>query len=312
MKKSFSSVPAAIVGAFLLTLTGLLPACDVVDAPVPPTQVLKVEPEEALALDSTEELTPLETPVQRVLLEDYTGHQCGNCPRAALKAAELSQQHGDRLVVVATHVGYYARLTPPHYTYDFRTTAGNELNTVFGVDVLGLPQGMINRTPPPNGTSPAVSDGVWSSRVADAVTNPVEQQLALTPVYSPATRTLLLKMRAKYLVAKPGRTYRLVLNVLEDSIQRWQVDYSITDPANPHKDDSTYYHRHVLRASPLGTFGVVDVKSPQAGQLVDAYVRYELPADWNDHHCALVAYLLDATDPESKNWRVVQVTETEL
>ncbi len=296
-------------GALLLTGPALLSACDVVDSPVPPTLVLTVSPADTRALDSVEVLQPVEAPEQHVLLEDYTGHQCGNCPRAARKAVELSQQYGKRLVVVATHVGYYARLTPPLYTYDFRTDAGNELNTKFGVDVLGLPQGMIDRTPPANGTSPAISDGGWAGRVADEMARPVEQQLLLTPIYNPANRTLLLKMRAKYLVAKPGKTYRIVLNILEDSLHLWQKDYSITDPNNPSQDDSTYYHRHVLRAAPLGTFGIEDVKNPQAGQIVDASVRYELDPKWNDRHCAAVVYLLDATAAESKDWRVVQAAE---
>ena len=291
---------------------GLLPACDVVDAPVPPAKVLTVSAPETRTLDSTEALTTPEAPVQRVLLEDYTGHQCGNCPRAARKATELGSQHGDRLVLVATHAGYYAELQPPLYTYDFRTPAGDQLNTDFGVDLLGLPQGMINRTPPANGTSPAVSDGAWAGRVAEALTQPVEQQLLLTSVYETSTRTLLLKVRAKYLIAKPGQTYRLVVNVLEDSIRRIQKDYSITDPANPSKDDTTYFHRHALRDSPLGTFGVLDAKNPQAGQIFDAYLRYELPAEWNDHHCAIVAYLLDATPASSKDWRVVQTVEAKI
>ena len=29
-------------------------------------------------------LEPLDTDVQRVLIEDFTGHQCGNCPNACL------------------------------------------------------------------------------------------------------------------------------------------------------------------------------------------------------------------------------------
>ena len=298
-----------------LLLFGLLAAlagCDVIDAPVPPTQVLTVSAADTRALDSAATLTALPEPVQRVLLEDYTGHQCGNCPRAARKATELIGQYGDRLVVVGTHVGYYARLTPPHYTYDFRTDAGDKLNEDFGVDVLGLPQGMINRTPPANGTSPAVSDGAWAGRVADALKAPVEQQLTLTPLYDPATRTLRLKMRTKYLVSKPGHTYRLVLDVIEDSVHHWQKDYAITDPTNPQKDDSTYFHRHVLRAAPLSPYGVLDAKNPQTGLLVDAYARYELPAAWDARHCAVVVYLLDATAASSKDWRVTQVAEAEV
>ena len=55
-----------------------------------------------------------------------------------------------------------------------------------------------------------------------------------------------------------------------------------------------------------------DVKNPQAGQLVDAYLRCILPADWPARRVSLVAYLLDATAPSSKEWRVTRVAEAEI
>src|SRR6185503_2892836 len=67
------------------------------------------------------------TPQPRiVLLEDYTGHKCGNCPSAATKAAELKTLYGDKVVVMALHVGDFAKTSGTIFSYDFRTVPGTE------------------------------------------------------------------------------------------------------------------------------------------------------------------------------------------
>ena len=45
---------------------------------------------------------------KKILLEDYTGHKCGNCPRAAEKAEELKAIYDDQLVSIAVHAGFFA------------------------------------------------------------------------------------------------------------------------------------------------------------------------------------------------------------
>jgi hypothetical protein len=286
---------------------GLLTACDEIDQPIPPKTVESAGRRDTVALDSAEaaylELPGHSTPVQRVLLEDYTGHTCGNCPRAAEKAMELQQQYGERVVVVATHVGYFADTTKPGYHYDFRTAAGNELNQVFNVDNFGLPQGMVNRTPAAGAGQPVTTLGSWATIVANELARAPEQQLTVTGLREESNRTLRVKVTSKYLTAKPG-TYRLVLNYIEDTLTRNQKDYSLPAPS----DIPRYVHRHILRDSPLTTFGTIDAIAPTQGQVHATYLRYPLPdKPWATRPAHLVAYLIDDATK-----RIVQVAETEL
>ena len=48
------------------------------------------------------------TQVKRVLLEDYTGHTCQNCPAAAAIAHNQEAVYNGKLIVLAVHAGYYA------------------------------------------------------------------------------------------------------------------------------------------------------------------------------------------------------------
>ena len=299
-------------GSLALTaVLGLLPACDVIDNPVPPQTVSNAARSDTARLDSAEAqwlaLPGHNVARQRVLLEDYTGHTCGNCPRAAEKAHELQRQFGDTLVVVATHVGYFADTTKPGYRYDFRTAAGNELNTVFSVDNFGLPQGMVNRAPVPGAAQPVVPIASWLPQVIAQASRPPQQQLVVTALRSGADG-VIVKVSAKYLAASTG-TYRLVLNYVEDSLTSQQKDYSLPAPS----DIPKYLHQHILRYAPLGTFGEVNATAPAEGYTVNRYVRYPLPAQpWARRPAHLVAYLLDAYGPSAKDWRVVQVAQTKL
>ena len=82
---------------------------------------------------------------QNVLIEDYTGHDCVNCPGAAVTAHDIKSNCEDRVIVIAVHAGYFAKpkAAPSEYTYDFRTQAGNEWNDYFAI--IGNPNGMVNR-----------------------------------------------------------------------------------------------------------------------------------------------------------------------
>jgi hypothetical protein len=83
--------------------------------------------------------------LKNVLLEDYTGHTCVNCPTAAVIAHDLKNLYGDRLIVMAVHAGYFADPHPGIFENDYRTQAGNEWNTFFGFQ--NYPSGLIDRVP---------------------------------------------------------------------------------------------------------------------------------------------------------------------
>ena len=304
MKHSFTV--ALLLGVAASAGLSLLPGCDVIDQPVPPQATLSAGQRDTLALDSAEAAQPAPLLVQRAMLEDFTGQYCGNCPRAGVVVAALKQQHGERLVVLEDHVtDYFAgpKATEPKYQTDFRVpVVSQELDDAFGLSQLGLPKGAVSRTPRA-GTSSAVLDYAdWGNAVATQLAQTPQQELRLTKLYNPASRRLRLKVNARYLTPQPGRTFRLGIYVSEDSLLGWQKDYS-RNPA----DVPNYAHRHVLRSALRGTFGQVLTASPVAGQSTATYLTYELPTQWQDKHCAIVAFLSDNATKQ-----VVQVTEVKI
>ena len=79
--------------------------------------------------------------VKNVLLEDYTGVKCVNCPNAAVIANQLQEQYGHRLVVLAVHAGEYSN---PFGGYpNFTTEEGSEWLSTFGIS--SYPKGTVNR-----------------------------------------------------------------------------------------------------------------------------------------------------------------------
>jgi hypothetical protein len=90
-----------------------------------------------------------------VLIEDFTGVKCPNCPRAQGVAKKLMSDYPGRVFVMAMHPGkgLLATLTSPFKTpgddhdskYDFRTEEAADLLTMLG-GTSQLPIGSINRT----------------------------------------------------------------------------------------------------------------------------------------------------------------------
>ena len=88
--------------------------------------------------------------VQNVLIEDYTGHTCPNCPEAARELQAIHDIYGDQIIGMAIHVSKsfarpYHISQAPQFQYDFRTQWGDAWDDFFGISLAGLPRGMINR-----------------------------------------------------------------------------------------------------------------------------------------------------------------------
>ena len=124
-------------------------ACDKVDCP---NEGGCVEPEATCislaGIDTCElsgELTTKESEAntyRKILIFEFTGYQCFNCPEGATEIENLKNKMGDTLVPVAIHSGFYAKPNPPKYETDFRTAAGDEYEDIFVP--IGYPTGVIN------------------------------------------------------------------------------------------------------------------------------------------------------------------------
>ena len=137
-----------------------LHSCDKLDNPV--IEVVQT-------IDTTDvevpEFSPLTSAVPRVLVEDFTAHQCGNCPPAGLELVSLMDAHPDSIVPLAIHAGNLA-VTNADFPIDWTCEEGDEF---WGNVTLQLnPIGRVNRVNTAFGQE--ILPNFWADEVADQLT----------------------------------------------------------------------------------------------------------------------------------------------
>jgi hypothetical protein len=264
-------------GTLLVAMGTLVFACDIIKGPR-----REVKPD--LVCSDTVTPVPL-TGLKNVLIEEYTGYTCGNCPPAAETAKNLSGQFPGRVFVMTVHAGFFADPIPSH-PEDYRTPVGTELDQFFGMSNAGNPNGMVDRKAF-NGQqilAPSSWSGAVNARLQDA---PVAD-MALATSYEAATRTVVITTHVKYNQTGEPED-KLVLHVLEDSIVGFQKDYRF----RPNENITNYVHRYLLRASVTPSFGlsIQEGAAPVQGQSYKCVYRYVLPEEIDPEHAYIIGYI---------------------
>jgi hypothetical protein len=240
---------------------------------------------------------------QKVLLIDYTGYRCGNCPKGADEAARLHDLYGDKLVVVAMHVGsQFARPDPAkQFIDDFRTNTGEALYDFIGRP--GQPAGSVNLIK--DGIGYSVNVEQWAAAISKQLRNNPTMNIAITPLFS-SDSILTVKAEVKYKKASTGN-HRIAIYLIEDSVVYRQIDYRLLPNDDIIPD---YVHRHVMRGAISG--GKLDGKfagtsniSGAFGELLPATVAnattsktYSISLKgmpWNLKHCSVIVQVNDKT-----------------
>lgn len=212
-----------------------------------------------------------------VLIEDFTGQRCSNCPTATLVMESLTATYGDAVIPVGIHSGPLGGGTPLY------TETGQHYFELLGDPSLGQPSVRVNRSGEIlTGASPIQSS--LANRVVDELTaeTPVEikAQLSMegTSSVEPTTLAVALTADAHGAFAQA----QLQLWVLEDGITSYQV---IEDGSR----DRSYVHNHVFRASITANPDGEPVK------LDGSEVSYSLPIDekWNAENLSVVIIVSD-------------------
>jgi thiol-disulfide isomerase/thioredoxin len=271
-------------------------ACDKVKKPIVPK-------EEAVGTNFITKSNASVSNFRKVLLEDYTGHQCGNCPAAAIVANDLYAQNNGSVVVLAVHAGFFSK-TNSNYPTSYTTSVGNDWDgsTGFGISSAGNPNGMINRKNFP-GDGRIQKETKWATSVATALAEPFMIKLDLTTNYDPTARALNTDIKGTFKANYTNST-KLSIVFYEDSVIGPQKDYS----QNPDKVPN-YKFEHMLRGSINGSWGVDFKAGPIAinDTARISYKNFPLDAKFNDKHVAVVAFVYDAVTRE-----VLQVEKVKI
>lgn len=245
--------------------------------------------------DTTEQI------IRKILIEDFTGHTCGNCPRAAESLHQIENLYGNQIVAIAIHAGFFAEPTGTFFADDYRTSIGNELDEAFGNSAAGLPNGLVNRKDYDGLTILQHTD--WASKASEWINTPPEASIKTTPNFNTTNRSLEISVTTRFL-QQIDESLNIVYYLTEDSIQSAQKDYDLEADYDP-----DYYHRHVLRGSINGAWGQTlgDGIAYSANEEIITSANFTIPSNWNENKVAVVAVIYRTASNE-----VVQVEETKI
>ncbi|MCX6296368.1 MAG: Omp28-related outer membrane protein [Bacteroidetes bacterium] len=252
--------------------------------------------------------------IKKILIEDFTGHTCGNCPHAATELHEIDSLYPGQIVGMAMHVGSFAAPTPGYsgspstaFTADYRTTVGDEYDATFGASDFGLPQGMFNRKDYDAVTQTHLKFYPnWKAYAASIVSEPSVVDLQLISDFDASTRKICCSVRDSFLTTLTD-TLKMVVLLTQDSIIDWQ-DYMGVNMSN-------YVHRHMLRdaITPSGAWGesLASGAIPSGTMHIKKFA-YTIPDAYKSipcvaNHCHLIAFIYKV-----RTYEIIQVEEIKL
>jgi hypothetical protein len=233
---------------FLLTLTGLLwLSCDRVDEGLVVTDVQNIP----INTDTVFVIDSVVVTSKQVLLEDFTGHKCVNCPEAAVTAHEWIEEFDHRLILYAVHAGFQAFPdNSGEYTYDFTNPTSDELFNYFSQPFN--PSATVNRVEYDGNTILFFVTGDWEAAVNVELAKPNVIDMKLLNKYFPNDNSVQIDVTVTPVADLTG-TYKLAVMIVEDLIVRPQKNNN--GDIGPVPDWYEYEHKDVLRDAVSATFG---------------------------------------------------------
>ncbi len=291
MKKIFYPI-------FLLMLFGSLwTACDKIEEPL---TLISEEDIPANIDDTLFFVDSLTVNRKQVLLEDFTGHKCVNCPEWGIFAHELAQELDHKLIIIAVHAGYYA--TPDasgDYTADLRTDAGETLYNDF--QIFANPTGLIDRDEY-NGSMLIYPDS-WELAVNAQLEKESVATLSVKNKFYPNLNTVVIDLKAVALSDLEGK-YKVCVYLTEDHVISPQKNNN--PEVGPTPDWLDFEHMGLLRDAINTTYGAYVSATGEmvTGEIYSKEYVYRLNDDWVPANCNVIVYLYN-----ENTWEIIQVAE---
>ena len=204
------------------------------------------------------------TPTNRnVILEEFTGRNCGYCTDGHRIANEIMANNPGRVWAINVHGGSFSPTTYPN----MNTTDGSAI--LGGFNVGSFPSGVVNRS-----TADAQSRSSWSSLTNTQLTQVAECNVGGEVNIDPVTRTATINVEVYYTGNSIATQNYLTVAMLQDSILGSQSDYGDYNPTQ--WLNGQYVHMHILRDVITDTWGEAISPTTQ-GTLISRTYTYQIP-----------------------------------
>ena len=217
---------------------------------------------------------------KRVIVEEFTGVTCVNCPEGSAKIEDLLAIHGDKLVAISIHTGFFASPYSDS-NYDFRTPEGAELDSYLG-PVSGYPAATVNRIVFDGEQERPLSLNKWAGYIAQELALAPKVGIEIAQTYTASNRNLSIDVDIEVLETITDAT-RLTVMITENDI----TDVQLT----PGGKDYDYKHKHVLRDVLTNGTGNAITETMDAGAMITESFDITLPNDWVAEKCTVVAFV---------------------
>lgn len=243
---------------------------------------------------------------KQVLLEEFTGHLCVNCPEAAKLAHELAESLNHHLIIYTIHSGVFAEVQNNNvFNTDLTSDPGDRIYDDF--QIFANPMAMINRLPY-NGLYQIFKDD-WTAAVTAEIEKPNVANMLVANTYFPDQRIVQVEVASDFNAQTEGN-FKLAVFIVEDSIVSPQLNN------NPEIGGDTIYnyvHRNVLRANITPTYGDFLGENGMVvpGEIYEKQYTFAIDNDWVAKNCRIIAYI-GKDDPTRNLVEIVQAVELEI
>lgn len=224
-------------------------------------------------------ITPVDSQLRQVIVEEFTGVRCVNCPAGSDAIQNLINIHGEQLVAISIHAGSFS---PPYNSsqYDFRTSEGNNLLSYLG-EPLGYPTAVVNRKKFEGEFDLQLGQSQWAGYIAQELLEEPQIKIDIQPNYNSSTGQLKVAVTLFIQENILDEDVRLSVMITEDDIEDTQV--------TPDGLKADYKHKHVLRGMMTNYDGMPLTGSLTQGAEIEENFEMAFPEAWIVENCHIIA-----------------------
>lgn len=214
---------------------------------------------------------------KHVLIEDFTGQRCVNCPKAAEKIKELQETYGEENIIAVGIYGGdfgYTTVAEGHKPLSLTTEDGSSYYTKW--NVKAQPSGMVDRY----GGQVLTNLSYWTAYTNGMINTEPTVAIIPTANYNADTKTLQVDVEVAGLNTLSGA--KLQVWLVEDGIvdMQYMPDGSV---------NNEYVHNHVFRAT-LSNVNGDDINVVEDSDIKKSY-SIQIKDEWKAENMSVVAFV---------------------
>lgn len=238
---------------------------------------------------------------KRMLLLEFTGNRCTNCPKGAAALHNIQNDYPGEVIVVGLHPEGGGPNTRPIGDQDFRCA---EAQVMFEYYLpSGFPCAVFNG----DKNTISTSYGTWSSTAYEIFKewdeNSVSAGMGIiaNTNYNPATREVEVEYSLD-IYKNYSNPISILVWVMENDIIGYQLDGDVYVP--------DYVHNHVLRASLNGDWGQqLPPLQLSEGATIDGKASIILDESWVAENCEIVIFTFQTDNRFTEQVTTVNLIE---